>query len=218
MGAESECVEAGQHHRVGLKLALEWRALNTRALEPRTQSRLKSQQPNVSSGMRTMKTRQQFNIWSSFLLLSCIVLVNCATAQAQKKGKYTCDEAQPESMCNAANTCGSTSAQCTVNITRGSYSANVKPGIPDAKNNQLFCIKAGTTVVWMSSNKNNGFMVSFGTDSPFDPDGPIMGGGKKQVTTKASTPGCYKYDAGAFTSGTVYGMSSGSKQELVILP
>jgi hypothetical protein len=166
----------------------------------------------------TMKTRQQFNIWSSFLLLSCIVLVNCATAQAQKKGKYTCDEVQPESMCNAANTCGSTSAQCTINITRGSYSANVKPGIPDAKNNQLFCIKAGTTVVWMSSNKNNGFMVSFGTDSPFDPDGPIMGGGKKQVTTKASTPGCYKYDAGAFTSGTVYGMSSGSKQELVILP
>jgi hypothetical protein len=77
----------------------------------------------------------------------------------------------------------------------------VKPGIPNAKNNQFFCIKAGTPVVWMSSNKNNGFMVSFGTDSPFDPDDPIMGGGKKQVRTKASTPGCYKYDAGAFRSG-----------------
>ena len=36
-------------------------------------------------------------------------------------------------------------------------SANVKPGIPNAKNNQFFCIKTGTTVVWMSSKKNNGF-------------------------------------------------------------
>ena len=165
-----------------------------------------------------MTFRRQVNLSNTLLILSCIFLVTCATAQAQKKSKYTCDEAQPETMCNAANTCGSTSAQCTIDITRGSYSANVKPGVPDAKNNQLFCIKAGTTVVWTSSNKNNGFMISFGSDSPFDPDGPIMGGGKKPVTTKASSPGCYKYDAGAFTSGTVYGMSSGSKQELVILP
>ena len=97
-------------------------------------------------------------------------------------------------------------------------SANVKPGIPNAKNNQFFCIKTGTTVVWMSSNKNHGFTVSFGTDSPFDPDDPIMGGGQKQVTTKANTPGCYKYDVGAFRSGTIYGMSGGSKPELVILP
>jgi predicted amidohydrolase YtcJ len=53
-------------------------------------------------------------------------------------------------------------------------------------------------VLWKSTNKNNGFVVSFGTDSPFEPDGPIMGGGQKPVTTKAVTPGCYKYDAGAF--------------------
>ena len=102
-------------------------------------------------------------------------------------------------------------------VTRSRDSANVKPDIPNAKNNQLFCIKAGTSVVWMSST-NNGFMVSFGPDSPFDPDGPIMGGGQKQVTTKASAPGCYKYDAGAFRSGTVKGMSGGSNPELVILP
>jgi hypothetical protein len=95
----------------------------------------------------------------------------------------------------------------------------VKPDIPDAKNNQLFCIKAGTTVVWMSSKKNQGFTVSFGADSPFEPDDPIMGGGQKQVTTKASTPGCYKYDVGAFTSGTVYGMGGGTNRpELIILP
>ena len=165
-----------------------------------------------------MINRRQSRIWSPWLLLSYILVLACATAQAQKKSKYACDEAQPESMCNEANTCGSGSSQCTVDITRGSYSANVKPGVPNAKNNQLFCIKAGTTVVWTSSNKNNGFMVSFGTDSPFEPDGPIMGGGQKPVTTKAVTPGCYKYDAGAFRSGTVKGMSGGSSPELVILP
>ncbi len=166
----------------------------------------------------TIKIQRQFNIWSALLLLSCIVLLSCATAQAQKKSKYVCDETQPESMCNAANTCGSASSPCMIDITRSGSASNVKPGIPNATNNQFFCIKAGTTVVWMSSNKNNGFMVSFGTDSPFDPDNPIMGGGKKQVRRKASTPGCYKYDAGAFRSGTIYGMSGGGKPELVILP
>jgi hypothetical protein len=165
-----------------------------------------------------MTIQRQFNSWSVLLLLSFVVLLSSATAQAQKKSKYVCDEEQPESMCNAANTCGSSSSVCTIDITRGADSANVKPGIPKAKNNQLFCVKAGTTVVWMSSNKNNGFMVSFGTDSPFEPNDRIRGGGKKKVTTKAVTPGCYKYDAGAFRSGTVYGMSGGSKPELIILP
>jgi plastocyanin len=165
-----------------------------------------------------MKIQRHFDIGSVLLLSSCIVLLSCASALAQKKSKYVCSETRPESLCNTANTCGSDSSPCTIDIRRSGDSSNVKPSIPDAKNNQFFCIKAGTTVVWMSSNKNNGFMVSFGTDSPFDPDGPIMGGGKKQMTTKASTPGCYKYDAGAFRSGTVYGMSGGSKPELVILP
>ena len=170
------------------------------------------------AGYITMKIQQQCNIWKALLLWSFVVLLSCAIGQAQKKSKYVCDEAQPESMCSAANTCGSASSPCTIDITRSGSSANVKPGIPSAGNNQFFCIKAGTTVVWMSSNKNNGFMVSFGTDSPFDPDNPIIGGGKKQVTTKASTPGCYKYDAGAFRSGAIYGMSGGTKPELVILP
>jgi hypothetical protein len=70
----------------------------------------------------------------------------------------------------------------------------------------------------MTSSKNTGFSISFGTDSPFDPDDPIIGGGNKPITVKAKNPGCYKYDAGAFYSGAVYGMSGGSKPELVILP
>jgi plastocyanin len=166
----------------------------------------------------TMKIQQWLTNWSEVFCLSCVVLVGCTVAQAQKRSKYVCDEDQPENRCNAANTCGSASSPCTIDITRSTDSANVNPSIPDAKKNQFFCIKAGTTVVWKSSNKNHGFTVSFGTDSPFDPDSPIMGGGKKQVTTKASTPGCYKYDVGAFRSGTVYGMSGGTKSEIVILP
>ena len=46
----------------------------------------------------TMKIEQQLNIWSVLLLLSCVLLLSCATAQAQKKSKYVCDEAQPESI------------------------------------------------------------------------------------------------------------------------
>ncbi len=35
---------------------------------------------------------------------------------------------------------------------------------------------------------------------------------------KAEIPGCYKYDAVAFYSEAIYGMSGCSKHELVILP
>ena len=161
---------------------------------------------------------QRFTSFSAVLVLSCVVLLTFTAAQAQKKSKYVCDEPDPAILCTAANTCGSPSAPCTVDITRAGSSSNVKPEIPNAKNNQFFCVKAGTTVVWMTSNKNTGFMVSFGTDSPFIPDDPIVGGGSKQVSVKAGTPGCYKYDAGAFYSGATYGMSGGSKPELVIVP
>ena len=167
----------------------------------------------------TMNFRRQRHTSNRWVLLSCMVILSCVSAQAQKKSRYACDQSQPpEGMCSVANTCGSSSTSCTVDIRRSADSANVKPDIPDAKNNQLFCVKSGTTVVWKSSNKNNGFMVSFGTDSPFEPDGPIVGGGNKPITTKASAPGCYKYDVGAFRSGTVYGMSGGSRPELVIVP
>ena len=166
-----------------------------------------------------MIIRQRFPIWSAVLLSgSMSLLLIPASAQAQPKSKYVCDEKQPVSLCNADNTCGSLSSPCTIDITRSGSSANLRPSIPNAKKNQFFCIAAGTTVLWTSSNKNNGFMVSFGTDSPFDPDDPIMGGGEKQVKRKASTPGCYKYDVGAFRSGTIYGMSGGNRSELVILP
>jgi hypothetical protein len=152
----------------------------------------------------------------SVALVTSIVLLGGATTEA--KSKYVCDEPQPADLCNAANTCGSGSEACKIDVRKSGGGSTVKPGIPNAKNNQFFCIKAGTSVVWMTSSKNTGFMISFGTDSPFDPDDPIIGGGAKPITVKAQNPGCYKYDAGAFYSGAVYGMSGGSKPELVILP
>ena len=159
--------------------------------------------------------RRHLRFYSVAIVTSALLL---GGSLSQAKSKYICDEPKPEDMCNADNTCGSASATCTIDVRRSAYGASVKPGIPKAKSNQFFCVKAGTKVVWMSSSKNTGFSISFGTDSPFDPDDPILGGGAKPITVKAHNPGCYKYDAGAFTSGTVYGMSGGSKPELVILP
>lgn len=159
--------------------------------------------------------RMQLRSYSVALVTAVVIL---SSTLADAKSKYVCDEPKPADMCNSANTCGSGSAPCVVNVQKSGNFTSVKPGIPDAKGNQFFCVKTGTSVVWTTSSKGTGFMISFGTDSPFTPDTPILGGGSKPVAVKAETPGCYKYDAGAFYSGAVYGMSSGSKPELVILP
>jgi hypothetical protein len=159
--------------------------------------------------------RKQMRFYGVAIATTILLLSGTLT---QAKSKYICDEPKPADLCNAANTCGSGSSVCTIDIRKSGDGSTVKPSVPNAKNNQFFCIKSGTTVVWMTSNKNTGFMISFGTDSPFDPDDPIRGGGSKSVTVKAQNPGCYKYDAGAFYSGAVFGMSGGSKPELVILP
>ena len=147
-----------------------------------------------------------------------LIVVLVATSFAQARNRLVCTEPNPASMCTPEVTCGSATAPCTVDITRAGSSANVRPGIPNARNNQPFCIKQGTTVVWMTSNRGTGFMISFGDESPFDPEGPIIGGANRQITVKAATPGCFRYDAGAFFSGATFGMSGGSNPELIIIP
>jgi hypothetical protein len=86
-----------------------------------------------------MRIPQKFNHRSAWVLLSCFVLLNCVTTQAQTKSKYECDEPQPEPLCNAANTCGSALSSCTIDITMSAGSARVKPDIPSARSDQLFC-------------------------------------------------------------------------------
>jgi plastocyanin len=136
----------------------------------------------------------------------------------QKKIKGdVCSNSNPASICGAANTCGSASSPCSIDLRRsGGTNATATPNIPDAKSNKAFCIKVGTTVTFMSSSKNTGFVVDFGSKDPFDHEGAIMGGADRPITVTAKHPGCYTYSVGACTAGTVYGMCGNTDTQLII--
>jgi plastocyanin len=128
-----------------------------------------------------------------------------------------CSASNRASICAAANTCGSTSSPCSINIRRsGGSNATATPSIPDAKSNKAFCIKVGTTVTFTSSSKNTGFVIDFGTTDPFDHEGAIIGGSDRPITVTAKHPGCYTYSVGACTPGTVYGMCGNTDTQLII--
>jgi hypothetical protein len=137
-------------------------------------------------------------------------------AQAQKKSKYACSEPNPESLCTAANTCGSATTPCTVEIKKDGAGANVTPSIPDAKKNKVFCVKVGTKVNFEAKAKNTGFVVDFGPSSPFDKEDSIVGGSSKPDSAVAKNPGCYKYSAGACVSGALSGMCGTQTAEMII--
>jgi plastocyanin len=128
-----------------------------------------------------------------------------------------CSASNPASTCAEANTCGSASAVCTIDIRRsGSDYATTKPSIPDAKTNKAFCIKVGTTVTFSTSSKNTGFVIDFGKQNPFDHEGSVIGGADRPITVTAKHPGCYTYTIGACTPGTVYGMCGNAASQLII--
>ena len=53
-----------------------------------------------------------------YIAVSLFLLLLASVGNAQsKKSKYACDEPNPESLCNASNTC-SASGQCSVDIKR----------------------------------------------------------------------------------------------------
>jgi hypothetical protein len=165
-----------------------------------------------------MKIQRCFAVCCALFVLVVGLLPNFAGAEEKKKGnKYACTEPNPASQCNAGNTCGSASTPCSVDVKRTAYSSSATPSIPGAKGNQLFCVKTGTDVTWMSSSKNTGFLIDFGPSSPFDPPDAIMGGSKKSVTVKATTPGCYMYAFQASDSTGIYGMSKASQAELIVV-
>jgi plastocyanin len=163
----------------------------------------------------TMNRSFEFKLTSLFL--SIVVLSTYATAQS-KSSKYACSEAHPAQLCTAANTCGSASTPCSVDVKRTSNAASSTPDIPGAKSNSLFCVKAGTTVQWKSTGKDIGFVVDFGPTTPFDPAGAIIGGTDRTISVVAKTPGCYKYSAGACRSGAIYGMCGETNAELIVTP
>lgn len=146
-----------------------------------------------------------------------VVLSAYATAQS-KSSKYACKEAHPAQLCSTANTCGSASSPCVVDVKRTANAASSTPGMPGAKNGSLFCVKVGTTIQWKSTGKDIGFVVDLGTPSPLDPAGAIIGGTERAVSVVAKTPGCYKYSAGACMSGAIYGMCGDTAAELIIVP
>jgi plastocyanin len=164
-----------------------------------------------------MTTNRRLGTKCTALLLPVVMFSAYATAQS-KSSKYACSEAKPAQLCTAANTCGSASAPCSVDVKRTADAASSTPGIPNGKNGSLFCVKVGTTVQWKSTGKNIGFVVDLGATSPFDPGGAIMGGTERPISVVAKTPGCYKYSAGACMSGAIYGMCGETNAELVIIP
>jgi hypothetical protein len=126
-----------------------------------------------------VKIERGFAIWCGVLLVSLLLVTNYIGARERQRGSqsYACAESRPQGMCNAANTCGSSSEPCRIDIRRkGSNWASATPNIPGAKANAIFCVKVGTTVMWESSSKNTGFVIDFGPTSPFDTPGAIMGG------------------------------------------
>src|SRR5580700_11258420 len=126
------------------------------------------------------------------LLVPIVALSSYAPAQSNAS-KYACTQANPAQLCTAANTCGSASTPCSVDVKRTANAASSTPSIPNAKNGALFCVKVGTTVQWKSTGRNIGFVVDLGATSPFDPGGAIMGGTERAISVVAKTPGCYKY-------------------------
>ena len=162
-----------------------------------------------------MKIYRCFASSSASLLLSLLVLLTNATAQS-KSSKHACSGPNPAQLCTAANTCGSASSPCSVDVKRTADAASATPSIPNAKGGALFCVKIGTTVQWNSTGKDNGFVVDIGPESPFEPAGAIIGGSDRSVSVVAKRPGCFKYSAGACQSGASYGMCGTADAELIV--
>jgi hypothetical protein len=161
-----------------------------------------------------MTKHRHFEIGRVLLVLPLILAVSLA-AQT-KQSKYTCAEPNPQSLCNAGNTCGSPSAPCDVDVKRTAYAASATPQIPGAKGNSLFCVRLGTKLNWKSASRNTGFVVDVSDSSPFDPGGAIIGGTNKATSVVAKTSGCYKYSVGACVSGALNGMCANASGELII--
>jgi plastocyanin len=165
-------------------------------------------------------------IYRYLAALSCLfvlplVISNFTVGKDTKKKikNDVCSASNPASICAEANTCGSATSPCSIDIRRSQgTSATATPSITGAKSNKAFCIKTGTTVTFTGGSKNTGFVIDFGDANPFDHDGAIIGGADRPITVTAKHPGCYTYSIGACTAGTVYGMCGNSDTQLIISP
>ncbi len=161
-----------------------------------------------------MKIQRSFVLSLSAPLLTLSLLSGNAAAQ---NSKDACAEPSPAQLCTVANTCGSASSPCNVDVKRTSDSASSTPSIPNAKGNSLFCVSVGTTVTWKSTDKGDGFVVDLGPSSPFDPAGTIRGGSARSVPVVAQRTGCFKYSVSACHSGEAYGMCGTANPVLIVI-
>ena len=133
-----------------------------------------------------------------------------------EKRVYVCAEPNPQAICNPSNTCGSLNEPCVIDVKRTASSASAVPSIAGAKSNAPFCVAAGTTITWQSTNKNTGFTIDFGPSSPFESSGAIIGGSDRSVSLPAKKQGCYKFSVGACNTDAIYGMCAEGSAELII--
>ena len=138
-----------------------------------------------------------------------------ATERQQDAKKHACTETNAASLATAANTCGSTSNPCVVDVKRGANSVSVTPTIENMKRNPIFSVKSGTTITWESTQKDTGFVIDFGSSTPFD-RAAIIGGSDRSVSVVATKPGCYRYSVGACVAGSIQGMCNSTDAELVV--
>ena len=165
-----------------------------------------------------MNSKHRLSIGWMCVLASAILLSNGGRAQEKRHSrKSVCSAPHPESICSTSNTCGSTSVPCMVDVKRTADSAASIASVSDPKANTLFCVKTGTKVTWQSLSKNTGFVVDFGSSSPFNPPGTILGGSDRSTTVVAKSPGCFKYSTGACASGAIYGMCDSVESDLIVM-
>ena len=165
-----------------------------------------------------MNSKYSLRIGCVCVLASAILLSSGGRAQEKRHSrKSVCSAPHPESICSTSNTCGSTSTPCMVDVKRAADSAASIANVADAKANTPFCIKSGTKVTWQSLSKDTGFVIDFGSSSPFDPPGAILGGSDRSTTVVAKSPGCFKYSTGACVSGAIYGMCDSVENDLIIV-
>jgi len=163
-----------------------------------------------------MKIQRGSALSFSAPLLALSLLSGTLAAHSQDN-KYACTEPTSAQTCTFAQTCGSPSSPCIVDVKRTANAASSTPSIPNAKGNSLFCVSPGTTVIWKSTQKDIGFIIDLGPSSPFDPTGAITGGSARSASVVAKRTGCVNYSVSACHPGENYGMCGTGNAVLIVI-
>ena len=136
-----------------------------------------------------MKIQRYLTMHCALLLLPILLIASFAAAEDKKKPDRQEIPRNPDPgehvQCQPTHVVGLRSSRT---FKRTSYSSAATPNIAGAKGDGIFCVKAGTTVTWQSTAKNTGFLIDFGTSSPFQPAGAITGGTEKSVPGRSPQP------------------------------